>query len=375
MLFLPEGSQDETGNLISNRLTALEIFRRITNARNFRPISTPVIEYANTFTNEVAGMDLQSMLKWFNSEGEIEVLRPDWTAAIARAIASQHPSERKWTYQGSVFRMDKHGTESRQAGIEIVHEERFLGESESLLTAAAYLNALHIPNYVIELSHTGIFESILSAYSLTELQKSQLHEAMYEKQEDYVKEILTDTSAETLIQPLIDLMDAYGSREIIDEYKKRWQEQPLLLQILDQIEELINLLEQAEVPEVIIDLGRVKNLPYYDGIMFRGFLVNDGSTCFSGGRYDQLYKQFELETSAVGLAFDVDILAKHMPSNESTEKLCLIVNSSTHAFAEQYRIKNPDLRIDIRYSVDSEMVYDKVYNVIIDGDNYKVVER
>ncbi|WP_343068734.1 ATP phosphoribosyltransferase regulatory subunit [Gracilibacillus halotolerans] len=374
-LFLPEGSQDETGNLISNRLTALEIFRRITNSRNFRPISTPVVEYASTFTNDVAGMDLQWMLKWFNSDGEIEVLRPDWTAAIARAIASQHPSERKWTYQGSVFRMDKHGTENRQAGIEIVHEERFLGESESLLTAAAYLNELNISNYVIELSHTGIFEGILTLYPLNDEQKRQLHDAMYEKQEDYVKEILKNTNAESLIQPLIELMDAYGSREIIDEYKQRWQDTPSLLEILDQIEELIRLLEQAKVPEVIIDLGRVKNLPYYDGIMFRGFLVEDGSTCFSGGRYDRLYKQFELQTSAVGLAFDVDVLAKHMPVIQPSEKLCFIVDSTTHAYAEQYRIEHPDLRIDIRYSVDSELVYDRIYHVIKDRETYKVVER
>lgn len=372
---MPEGSQDETGILISNRLTALEIFRQITESRNFKPISTPVIEYASTFTNEVAGMDLQWMLKWFNAEGEIEVLRPDWTAAIARAVASQHPSERKWSYQGSVFRRDKHGSESRQAGLEIVHEERFLGESESLLTAAAYLNELDIKDYVIELGHTGIFEGILTLYPLTDQQKEQLHEAMYEKREDYVKEILIGTESEDLISILIDLMDAYGSRDVIDEYKNRWEDNKELLEILYQMEQLIHLLEQVNVPEVIIDLGRVKNLPYYDGMMFRGFLTKDGATCFSGGRYDRLYKQFDLNTSAVGLAFDVDVLAKHMPSKQPAERICLLVNSETHAHAEQLRRQYPEKRIDIRYQIDTSIDYAKVYEVILEGETYKVVER
>lgn len=374
-MFLPEGSQDETGILISNRLTALEIFRQITESRNFKPITTPVIEYASTFTNEVAGMDLQWMLKWFNAEGEIEVLRPDWTAAIARAVASQHPSERKWSYQGSVFRRDKHGIESRQAGLEIVHEERFLGESESLLTAAAYLNELDIKDYVIELGHTGIFEGILTLYPLTNHQKEQLHEAMYEKREDYVEEILIGTESEDLITILIDLMDAYGSRDVIDEYKNRWEDNEDLLDILYQMEQLIHLLEQVNVPEVIIDLGRVKNLPYYDGMMFRGFLTKDGATCFSGGRYDRLYKQFDLNTSAVGLAFDVDVLAKHMPSRQAAEKICLLVNSKTHARAEQFRRKHPEKRIDIRYQIDPDIDYEKIYEVILVGETYKVVER
>ena len=48
-MFLPAGSQDETGVQISNRLRASEIFRQVTKKRNFQQISTPVVEYAQTF--------------------------------------------------------------------------------------------------------------------------------------------------------------------------------------------------------------------------------------------------------------------------------------------------------------------------------------
>lgn len=228
---------------------------------------------------------------------------------------------------------------------------------------------------MIELGHTGIFEGILTLYPLTDQQKEQLHEAMYEKREDYVKEILIGTESEDLISILIDLMDAYGSRDVIDEYKNRWEDNKELLEILYQMEQLIHLLEQVNVPEVIIDLGRVKNLPYYDGMMFRGFLTKDGATCFSGGRYDRLYKQFDLNTSAVGLAFDVDVLAKHMPSKQPAERICLLVNSETHAHAEQLRRQYPEKRIDIRYQIDTSIDYAKVYEVILEGETYKVVER
>ncbi|PWU68756.1 ATP phosphoribosyltransferase regulatory subunit [Gracilibacillus dipsosauri] len=374
-MFLPAGSQDETGVLISNRLKASETFRQVVEKRNFKAISTPVVEYANTFTNEIAGMDLQNMLKWFNHEGEIEVLRPDWTAAVARAIAKQHPSFQKWSYQGSIFRNDKDGIESRQAGIEIVHADQFLGESECLLTAVQYLNTLNIDQYVIELGHTGIFETIIAPYSLKEAQEENLRIAMHDKRSDLVEQIVEEEGLLAIKDQLIQLIDAYGSKEILSTYHDLWHDQAELLKILNHLEQLIHLLEQTGETEVIVDLGRVKNLPYYDGIMFRGFLTSGGSICFSGGRYDKLYKQFKQETSAVGLAFDVDILAQHMVTEASRNKACILASPKTHAIAESLRKELPEAIVDIQYDVQADGMYDKLYKIIQENNQYKVVER
>ncbi|WP_208590887.1 ATP phosphoribosyltransferase regulatory subunit [Gracilibacillus suaedae] len=374
-MFLPAGSQDETGVQISNRLRASEIFRQVTKKRNFQQISTPVVEYAQTFTNEVAGMDLHSMLKWFNGEGEIEVLRPDWTAAIARAIAGQHPSKQKWSYQGSVFRFDKEDTESRQAGIEIVHADRFFGEAESLLTAVAYLKHLNIEDYVIELGHTGIFDALIAPFTFSKQEEAELLKAMHDKRSDLVEEIVVTAGNAELAKPLMALIDAYGSRDIMEQYRNRWSDRDDLTEILTHIDKLIDLLEASGVTEVIVDLGRVKNLPYYDGIMFRGFLTIDGSTCFSGGRYDRLYKQFELITSAVGLAFDVDVLATQMEPEKEPEKICIIASPETHAIAEEFRIEMEEQVVDIQYELKNQTSYHTIYQVVVENSQYKVVEK
>ena len=89
--------------------------------RGIREIYTPVIEYASTFTNDHVDMKLQNMMKWFNSEGEIEVLRPDWTTAIARALSTQEKKPQKWAYLGSVFKRNMPGVEYHQAGVEFIH--------------------------------------------------------------------------------------------------------------------------------------------------------------------------------------------------------------------------------------------------------------
>ena len=71
--------------------------------------------------------------------------------------------------------------------------------------------------------------------------------------------------------------------------------------------------------------------------MFRGFLKKSGAVCFSGGRYDRLYDQFDGDVSAVGLAFDVDVLAEHVQVASSYAKICIIATEESLVFAEKLR--------------------------------------
>ncbi len=363
MLFLPEGSQDETGQILDNKATTSAIFREIAQARNFKAIATPVVEYATTFTNKHVGMKLHRMLKWFNRDGEIEVLRVDWTTAIARALMKQQSPQTKWFYEGSVFRNDKDGIESKQAGIEIIRTEAFLGEVESLLTAVAYLKELGISNYLIELGHTGIFDEIVASLNLDEADTKKLREAMHDKRRDIVYEIALAHGTEKQVTQLTQLVDAYGSVTELRNYQSIWKDNPKLTKILDHLIELANLLKQSGVDEVIIDLGRVKNLPYYSGTMFRGYVKTDGETCFSGGRYDKLYEQFDEKISAVGLAFDVDVLAKHLQQVQAKPHICILADSKTHVQAEQLRASYSNAVVDIQYEQVAAEQYDKIVTV------------
>lgn len=173
-MFLPEGSQDEMGTVVKNRATVFEMFRRTAEKRNYTEISTPLVEYADTFTNEKVGMKLQNMLKWFDGRGQIEVLRPDWTTSIARALSQKPFRACKWAYQGSVFRMDTPGLENRQVGIEMVDLPELLGEGECLFFAHDFFNRLGVTGVMVELGHAGIFEELVARLNLEDGQVDRL---------------------------------------------------------------------------------------------------------------------------------------------------------------------------------------------------------
>ncbi|SDB89894.1 ATP phosphoribosyltransferase regulatory subunit [Pelagirhabdus alkalitolerans] len=363
-MFLPAGSQDQIGEKLDRQAKVIQSFRTVVKDRGFKAIETPVVEYAQTFNNSHVGMKLSHMLKWFDRDGEIEVLRPDWTTAIARAIMNQHPKQLKWFYQGSIFRQDKNGFESRQAGIEIVRADPYLGEIESLFTAVDVLSAWKIDNYLIELGHTAIFDYFIQELGVTDDTKKLLRTALHDKKQDDVYRLVDQTNKPSIAKELVELTEAYGDKTILDEYKQKWGNRPELIEVINHLQSLIDNLEALGYKNIIIDLGRVKQLPYYSGVMFRGYLTSTGETCFSGGRYDQLYDQFgDDKIRAIGLAFDVDVLANHIKDDQTKNKVCLVCTPKTHVKAEKMRKDFPDSVVDITYEQPNEEDYTKVITV------------
>lgn len=373
-MFLPSGSQDEFGNVVRNRNMVCEVFREIIEDRGFVEISTPLVEYASTFTNKYVGMELQNLLKWFNRNGEIEVLRPDWTSAIARALVRLKSKQTKWAYQGSVFREDQPGIEKRQIGIEIIQTPKLLGESECLFLAKELLEKLNIHEYTVELGHTDIFEELTKTMELKEAEKERLRVAMHNKRKDEVYAIAVQYGDKNIADELALLIDAYGSVDILKDYEKRWSKKESMSAIIHHLNRIIAILKEVNIGDIMVDLGRVKNLPYYSGIMFRGYSSDNGDLCFSGGRYDKLYDQFDTKVSAVGLAFDVDNLANKMEISSKKERVCIVATDDTLAFAEKYRKEYKHGIVDIVYEINPFVSYDKVLYVKNNNDKLEVVK-
>ncbi|KRG13094.1 ATP phosphoribosyltransferase regulatory subunit [Lederbergia galactosidilytica] len=374
-MFLPAGSRDEMGTSIDHRFRVTEVFRKVITMRGYSLISTPVVEYAATFTNQYVDMKLQDMMKWFNPEGEIEVLRPDWTTSIARALSNQAKIPQKWAYIGSIFKQSIPGIESQQIGVETLHLSPLMGESESLLMASSLLRELQMGDCLIELGHTEIFESLVRPLTLSEADEKRLRQAMHDKKKDEVYQIALNGKNEQSAKELASLVDAFGSLDILSDYEERWKDRKDLLDILDHLKKLARIVEQSGNQEILIDLGRVKNLPYYSGTMFRGFLKETGADCFSGGRYDRLYEQFGERISAVGLAFDVDVLAEHLVETKDYTHICIIASEDTLVQAEELRMEYKDAIVDIQTQPLENINYDLVLEISKKNGKVEVMER
>lgn len=103
-------------------------------------------------------------------------LRPDFTTPLARRLIERILSEGvptgsvRRSYTGSVFRdvsADSHRQkEFTQTGVELVGEQRLLGDLEILTLACDSAQALGLPQWRMHLGHAGLFKACVASLQL-----------------------------------------------------------------------------------------------------------------------------------------------------------------------------------------------------------------
>src|SRR5690606_2344363 len=105
----------------------------------------------------------------------------------------------------------------------------------------------------------------------------------------------------------IELPTLRGGAELLQAARDLAVDAPAALASLDELTEIYSLVEAYGLVErVAIDLGMIKGLDYYTGMLLEGYAPELGSSLCTGGRYDSLVGKFGRECPAVGFAFGVE---------------------------------------------------------------------
>ena len=94
----------------------------------------------------------------------------------------------------------------------------------------------------------------------------------------------------------------FGGEEVLARAEKLTDD-PTALGALEHLKKVHALLKEiGNKKYVSFDLGTVKDLSYYSGVVFTGLTRSIGSPILSGGRYDNLADDFGRHVPAVGFA-------------------------------------------------------------------------
>jgi histidyl-tRNA synthetase len=172
---LVKGMRDQLGGPILRRQRMLDTIRRVFERFGFRPLETPVVEFAQTLTGSKAGETSQRIFTWHHDEDDVDLgLRFDLTVPLARFVAGnpylRRPFKRYQT--GSVFRVDKPGAgrfrEFTQFDIDVVGTPSMLADAEILVAMGQVLEELGLPDYTIRWNHRGILNCALRRAGIAE---------------------------------------------------------------------------------------------------------------------------------------------------------------------------------------------------------------
>lgn len=285
-----------TKDILPNEITAWQdlYFKalKLFTLYNYHEIRTPIIENTEVFLRSVGDSTdiINKEMYRFQDQGQRDIsLRPEGTACIARAIASNklytmNPFQRLW-YMGPMFRYERpqYGRQRQfhQLGIECIGSEYPIADVEVISIAYNLLNQLQCSNYKIKINSLGTAE-----------ERKKYKIAFTNFLVNY-KSDLDDDSKKRLYTNPLRILDSKNikTQEVI-------QDAPCMSKYLQEeskqhFEIVLECLHTLNIPYEI-NTKLVRGLDYYNHTTFE--IINNDSeyqnTICGGGRYSNLVKEF-----------------------------------------------------------------------------------
>jgi ATP phosphoribosyltransferase regulatory subunit len=310
---VPPGVQCFVGDEALRRRRIEETVLSVFEGWDYEEIIPPLFDYADVFVGEALAPKTYSFV---GRDGSLLALRPDFTSLLAKIVAGRladRPAPLRLYYSGEVLRYEppKAGRQGElyQMGLEHMGGPRLPSDLEVLAIAAESLDALGVTGWVLALGHVGIFGSLAAGSGLEGAELAALRDRIEGKDPTGVREVLGRAPV-AIADALVQLATLSGTPAVLDEAARAFAFCEGAAAAVRELSETVAALSAAGLRDrLAIDLGEVRNLDYYTGLVFRVYAPGLGFEVGGGGRYDALLGRFGRPLPAVGFMLGLDRVA------------------------------------------------------------------
>ena len=297
----PRGMRDFYPEDMAWRSRVFDAFRAAGEAAGFEPYDACVVENYELLSRK-AGEEVGEQLYHFYDKSERHIaLRAEMTPTLARMVAQRQkelPMPLKWTTIAQCFRYERmtkgRKREHYQWNLDIIGEDGILAEVEVLSAACDALARMGLSrdDYRVHVSSRKFLGELLAKSGIPAEKHSEVFLALDKRgkmPDTEIAKMLSDGGLSqeevTAAFAIMETKDCSASPELV---------------------ELFHLAKIAGIEDrLVFDIGVIRGLSYYTGIVFECFdAKGEFRAIFGGGRYDNLLTTIGGEpTSAVGLGF------------------------------------------------------------------------
>jgi histidyl-tRNA synthetase len=316
--FLPDGCA------VRNYIFAR--WREVARRYGFLEWDAPVLEPTDLYKKK-SGAEIVDQLFNFIDKGEREIaMRPELTPSLARVIAAHEREFKKplkWFSIGQFFRYEKQQRgrlrEHFQLNCDIIGEANLAADIELVALSIDILRAFGFTekDFVVRISDRDFWTNFLSEQDISPERWDELLQAIDKSGREPREK--TAEKLGKLADPIFSVLESGGRSQKLDQ--------------------LVNgLRERGLADYVAIDVGIVRGLAYYTGIVFEVFdRAGKFRAVAGGGRYDNLIAQLSdgaVSMPALGFAMGDVVLGE-------------LINETTHARQKLQNAIASDRKIDI----------------------------
>ena len=356
LIHTPEGVRDIYGKEYANKLKIQNILHQQISLYGYEDIQTPTFEFFDVFGKEIGTTPAKDLFKFFDSDGNILCLRPDFTPSMARCAAKYFAEDSmplRFCYLGNTFcntsLLQGKLKETTQMGVELMGDASVQADGEMIAMLIDALKKTGLTEFQVSIGEIDFFQGICEDLNLSKEQEVKVRDYIYNKNFLAVKEYLqSENITEEKIDVIMSIEDLFGSIDIISK-AKMLSEHPICKKALKHICELFDILCSYEVEKYVsFDLSMLSSYHYYTGIIFKVYTFGVGDVIVKGGRYDKLLPYFGKNSPAIGFVIMIDDLLQALRRQkieiDRNEKRIVILYNLPHfnealAMANEYRKK------------------------------------
>jgi ATP phosphoribosyltransferase regulatory subunit len=268
-------------------------------AYGYVPLEPPMVERADA-ESLLAG---DRLMRFLDRDGDLVVLRPDITTAVARLVAQRYHDATgalRLAYFAPVFReqpaMLGAEREYDQAGVELVGPSGPLADAEVLALLAESLERCGLRGTTIEVGHVGVVRRLFDELAA-----------------DARENVLADLRRGDRVGAFAHASAAGMSDAALERARTALAARGRDIENVEvegvaELREVIHLARELHPGEPlwgVPNLALMPELPYYTGVVFEVLHPASGFPIAAGGRYDLLLGAFGTPRPATGFAINV----------------------------------------------------------------------
>jgi len=334
-----------------------QVSRELAQLYGYEEVITPVMERYKLLAAK-SGEEIRERMYAFEDMGGRKVaLRPEFTASIARLVATKMkyaPKPLKLFCVGSLYRYDEpqYGRfrEFWQSDYELIGSSRPEADAEILAITNDLMKRLGFRSYYIKIGHMGILRGILSEESIEEEQQNRIMQLLDKKRWEEALSVVHQLGApQKCITTLKTILKTRGNDapRVLKEAKESVQSYESSITAVENLREILQLTRGGGIDfETLIEVGFARGLEYYTGMIFESYVPDMDIALGGGGRYDKLIELFGGEpTPAVGVAPGIDRLAlamkkQRVPVKIRRERRVMIIPVDEELQAKVFELSN-----------------------------------
>ncbi|HIH01993.1 TPA: histidine--tRNA ligase [Thermoplasmata archaeon] len=357
MIQRPRGTRDFGPAEMHRRRKAEEAMREVCHRFGFGEVMTPTFEQSELFTLRSGQAVVDEMYVFKDKGGRDMALRPEITASVIRFFVNEMsnlPKPLKLYYVGNCFRYENPQSgryrEFFQLGAELIGNDNPETDAEVISLAVHCLRAAGLEDFHVRIGHIGVMKSLV----LSEVQDPAIAGnvlRMIDKEDFDAMGDMFDANAlsRNLFERITTLADVRGGKEVLDSVDDA--------KVQEHLRDLFEILKLHGVEDVELDLGIVRGLDYYSGMVFEIDAPRLGAEkqVMGGGSYtlSELFGGEPVFSTGFAIGIDRVMLAleaeKELPEYAPIDAFVVPTEDAMrkYAFAILSKLRSKGIRADV----------------------------